>query len=191
MNVLVCFSEILFPSQLPMWVDQRDQLCLLFTCLGYVCASASVCFCVFMYVCVYTCVRVCAHVCVCVCVCRGWGGWSDGESSFSTLSCYTLCGGYCHPHHTALHPDLGNNLILQHLRVRVRAQIWDSYYLTIYALSILLWGILISTVHIWDLFPKGKLPADSRNKKLNIVCPLQKQSKKQKPSQTTKKLGTL
>ena len=154
-------------------------------------ACVCLCMCVYTCTCVCTCVRVCAHVCVRVC--RGWGGWSDGESSFSTLNCYTLCGGYCHPHHTALHPDLGNNLILQHLRVRVRAQIWDSYYLTIHGLSILLWGILISTVHIWDLFPKGKLPADSRSKKLNIVCPLQKQSKKQKqkPSKTTKNLGSL
>lgn len=67
MNVLVCFSEILFPSQLPMWVDQRDQLCLLFTCLGYVCAGASVCFCVFMYV------HVCAHMYVCVRACAGGG----------------------------------------------------------------------------------------------------------------------
>lgn len=57
MHVLARLSEILFPFPLPVWVSQRDQLCLPFTCLGYVsmCTCVSVCLCV----------HVSAHTCAC------------------------------------------------------------------------------------------------------------------------------
>ena len=54
MHVLAQLSEILFPFPLPVWVSQRDQLCLPFTCLEYV----SMCTCRSVRLCVHT------HVCV-------------------------------------------------------------------------------------------------------------------------------
>ena len=111
-----------------------------------------------VHVCACVSARLCVHVCTRVCMCRVSRGWSEGESSSSTLSSHTL--PISQPHI----PE--NSPILGHRRNRARGQTWDPHPLTIHALFTLLWGMRISTGSTWDHFPKGELPADSKKKKL-------------------------
>lgn len=143
-------------SSVLMWVNQTDQLCLLFTCLG-----------VGTYAC------VCVHVCMRACT---GGRWERAKWERQKLLCareLPLGSGLCWPPLLVLHPDSGNNgtQFFQHLCDKGRGRIWNLYYLTVGALSTLMPGILVSRVYVWAFFLKGNCQ-QTAEKKLNIVCPL-------------------
>lgn len=131
-------------------------------------------------VCMHTHVHACTGLCMCVymCasvhVCRG-GGWGERER-VATAHCILLplwwqwlSPSYSSVFRCSKQPQTP---VLQHLSDGVRDQVRKSHCLTIP--PTLLWGILVSTLRIWDLFPKGELPAVSREKRLNIGCRFQK-----------------
>lgn len=170
MNVSVCFRQISFPFQLPIWVEWMDQLCL---------PLVRMCVCV----CIHT--RMLLWVCACACiwgacvhVCRG-GGWGEREW-VATPHCILLplWWQWLSPSYSSVfrRSKQPQTPVLQHLSDGVRGQVRKSHCLTIP--PTLLWGILVSTLRIWDLFPKGELPAVSRGKRLNIGCLFQKNKHK-------------
>lgn len=166
------FRQISFPSQLPMWVDWMDQLCLPFV---RVCVCACVCTCA----CLYGFVRVCVYGCMCA---RVQGFWGDEvRERVATPHCilpplwwpllspfYSSVFRFSKQLQVPLLPQVPEWLS-QRSGLKV---ILSDYFPT------LLWGTLVSTLHIWDLLPTGELPAVSRGKRLNIGCPIHKNKQK-------------
>lgn len=114
---------------------------------------------------VRVCLCVCTFMCTCVhvCACAGCGVGNVRERAALPLWAATLS-----PSHSLTSQKTARPWGTKGTEPEARPEMHTL--LTIHALFTLLWGMWVSTGSIWDHFPKGELPADSKKKKVFFVC---------------------